>query len=179
MEMIDILDESGKETGEIESREIVHNKGLWHKTVHVWIQNQKGEILFQKRSLKKETHPGLWDISCAGHVSAKENCLNAAKREAREELGINLYTEKLKFLFKIRHRWILNYKKSIIKENEISYVYLYTIPLDINEIHPDLNEVDDVRFLSASETKDQLITNKKEYVPHDEEYYRILEFLQI
>jgi isopentenyl-diphosphate Delta-isomerase len=74
MEMIDILDESGKETGEIESREIVHSKGLWHKTVHVWILNHKGEFLFQKRSMKKETHPGLWDISCAGHVASRENC---------------------------------------------------------------------------------------------------------
>ena len=49
MELIDVLDENGIYIGKVEERENVHNNGLWHIHVGVWIMNQKGELLFQQR----------------------------------------------------------------------------------------------------------------------------------
>jgi hypothetical protein len=63
MEYYEVYDKKGNPTGVVESRETVHDKGLWHATVHVWIYTEGGAILIQKRSRGKDSHPGLWDIS--------------------------------------------------------------------------------------------------------------------
>lgn len=70
-EMIDVLDENGIKTGEILSRKEIHKKGLWHKIIVVAIIDENNQILMQQRSYKKVTGPGKWDISAAGHVSAR------------------------------------------------------------------------------------------------------------
>lgn len=49
-EMIDVLDSAGNFTGKICSRTEIHQKGLWHRTVHIWAFDRSGRILFQKRS---------------------------------------------------------------------------------------------------------------------------------
>ena len=46
--------------------------------------------MIQKRSLNKDRWPGLWDISICGGVISGETTRDAAVREAREELGIEL-----------------------------------------------------------------------------------------
>lgn len=49
MEYLDILDENGESTGKTASRDEAHQKGLWHKSVHVWIinSNSNNEILIR------------------------------------------------------------------------------------------------------------------------------------
>jgi isopentenyldiphosphate isomerase len=66
MEMIDILDSNGKPTGEVASREEVHKKGLWHRTNHIWLVNNHGEILLQKRADNIESFPNKYHISAGG-----------------------------------------------------------------------------------------------------------------
>jgi 16S rRNA (adenine1518-N6/adenine1519-N6)-dimethyltransferase len=61
---------------------------LRHRAVHLFIFNRSGELLLQKRSRWKDRHPGLWDSSAAGHVSANEDYDAAASRELQEELGV-------------------------------------------------------------------------------------------
>src|SRR5689334_10976696 len=103
-EQIDILDEQGKPTGEVDGIKSVHEKGLWHRTVHVWFVNSKKEILLQKRSHTSETYPHKWDISAAGHISAGQSSAIAALRETEEEIGINLLPEDLIFITTIINR---------------------------------------------------------------------------
>eukprot|EP01119_Soliformovum_irregulare_P014431 TRINITY_DN3947_c0_g1_i2.p1 TRINITY_DN3947_c0_g1~~TRINITY_DN3947_c0_g1_i2.p1 ORF type:complete len:185 (+),score=48.17 TRINITY_DN3947_c0_g1_i2:17-571(+) len=74
-EYLDVLDENGKFTGISHPRSQVHREGLWHRVVHVWIVNSKGQVLLQQRTLNKESWPGMWDISSAGHISAGEGSL--------------------------------------------------------------------------------------------------------
>lgn len=51
MELLDIVDENNNLIGKSEERNIVHEKGLWHRHVGAWIMNEKGEILFQNWEL--------------------------------------------------------------------------------------------------------------------------------
>lgn len=53
MELIDVLDENGIFTGQVLSRDEVHQKGLWHRAIVVAIINEKNQILLQQRSFKK------------------------------------------------------------------------------------------------------------------------------
>jgi len=105
IEFLDVLDVDGNPLGVSKPRSQVHTEGLWRRCTHVWIINSKGELVLQKRADRKESHPSLWDISSAGHVSAGDSSLITALREAEEELGINLVEEELEPLFtrKVQH----------------------------------------------------------------------------
>ena len=80
-EYFDILDENGNKTGKIKLRTEVHRDGDWHKAIHIWIINDKGDILLQRRSADKDSNPNMLDISCAGHLTAGDDSLNGAIRE--------------------------------------------------------------------------------------------------
>lgn len=86
-EIFDLVDDNNEVTGQA-SRAEVHAQGLKHRAVHVFVVNGKSELLLQQRSLLKDVQPGKWGSSAAGHLDAGEGYEEAARRELREELGI-------------------------------------------------------------------------------------------
>ena len=80
MELLDIVDENNILTGFSEERKTIHEKKLWHRHVSCWIMNEKGEILFQKKSNHKKINPGKW-AKTGGHVNSGENVEDALLRE--------------------------------------------------------------------------------------------------
>jgi isopentenyl-diphosphate delta-isomerase len=84
---IQIVNDNDEPVGQASMSEAQH-KGLYHRIVRVMIENDKGEILLQKRS-DKVRMPNQWDHSAAGHVDVGEDYLTAAKRELKEELGVS------------------------------------------------------------------------------------------
>ncbi len=95
MILIDVIDEDGAPTGVQKTMTEIHDQGLLHRAVHIWIYNKDGQILFQLRAMRKFNYPGLWDISAAGHVDAGEAPMVAALREAYEELGLKISAKQL------------------------------------------------------------------------------------
>ena len=81
-------------------RSEVHRRGLKHRAVHVLVFNARGELFLQKRSLKKDCFPGVWDSSASGHIDPGESYDACAVRELGEELGLQV-TKPLERLFKI------------------------------------------------------------------------------
>ena len=67
-EIIDEYNYRGEKIGVVD-KDIAHEKGLWHKSVHVWLINDKNEILLQYRCAEKKLYPNTWDISFAGHIA--------------------------------------------------------------------------------------------------------------
>ena len=86
-EMFDVVDECDRVL-RAEPRDIVHVNNLLHRAVHMLLFNSRGDLLLQKRSIWKDRNPGRWDASAAGHLDSGENFLEAARRELREELGV-------------------------------------------------------------------------------------------
>lgn len=99
MENLDIYDENENFIGVV-SRAEAHLKGLWHKTVHVWILRPNGKILFQMRAKNLKDNPSKLYTSASGHVSSGESLPEAVVREVSEELGINLDMQKTHFVSK-------------------------------------------------------------------------------
>ena len=66
MEYINIFDENNNPIGEKKEKQQANEDGNFHRTAHVWIINDKNELLLQKRSASKKSHPNCWDISGAG-----------------------------------------------------------------------------------------------------------------
>ncbi len=94
-EIFDIVDENDAVVGTA-TRAEVHANNLWHRATHILVLNSRSEILIQKRSELKDTYPGVWTTSCAGHLDAGEGYLPAAQRELQEELGIIVTAEALR-----------------------------------------------------------------------------------
>lgn len=88
-EIFDVVNERDEVIGR-QTRAEVHRLGLRHRAVHVLLINLRGETFLQKRSLKKDRQPGLWDSSASGHVDSGEGYDACAVRELREELGVSL-----------------------------------------------------------------------------------------
>ena len=64
MEFFDITDDNGIPTGETVNRSEAHEKGIPHRTAHIWIAKKEGngyQVLLQKRSSEKESFPGMYD----------------------------------------------------------------------------------------------------------------------
>ncbi|MEI7929829.1 MAG: NUDIX domain-containing protein, partial [Verrucomicrobiales bacterium] len=87
-EVFDVVDGNDQVTGQA-TRAEVHAKGLLHRAVHVFVFNRRGDLLLQKRSHLKDSHPGVWDSSVSGHVDSGEDYESAAVRELEEEMGIS------------------------------------------------------------------------------------------
>src|SRR5688572_9929677 len=86
-EIFDVVNERDEVIGR-NTRSVVHRLGLRHRAVHVLVYNSKGAIFLQKRSMQKDTFPGAWDSSAAGHLDCGEDYDACAIREMREELGL-------------------------------------------------------------------------------------------
>jgi len=98
-EIFDVVDERDEVIGR-RSRGEVHRLGLMHRAVHVLVYSKDGRILLQKRSMKKDRQPGLWDSSASGHVDSGETYDACAIRELREEIGLETAVP-LRRLFKL------------------------------------------------------------------------------
>jgi isopentenyldiphosphate isomerase len=88
-EFFDIVNERDEVIGRAPRRE-VHARGLWHRAIHVLVFDRAGRVFLQKRSMLKDSSPGLRDSSCSGHVDSGEDYDAAAQRELGEEIGLHL-----------------------------------------------------------------------------------------
>lgn len=57
MEYIDIFDENNNPIDKVKEKTQAHEDGNFHRTAHIWIMNDKKELLLQKRSATKKSHP--------------------------------------------------------------------------------------------------------------------------
>ena len=86
-EFFDVVDRNDAVVGRAARRE-VHARGLLHRAVHVLVCDGSGRVFLQKRSMKKDIAPGLWDSSCSGHVDSGESYDAAAVRFAGGATGV-------------------------------------------------------------------------------------------
>jgi isopentenyl-diphosphate delta-isomerase type 1 len=98
-EIFDVVNERDEVVGR-ETRRNVHRTGLKHRAIHVFVFNKGGEVFLQKRSMSKDSSPGLWDSSASGHLDSGEEYDACAVRELREEIGLNVSVRPRR-LFKV------------------------------------------------------------------------------
>lgn len=166
MELLDVVDENNRLTGEQLDREIIHEKGLFHREVAIWIVNEKGEILVQKRAAYKKQSPNKWALT-AGHIEAGEEPLDVAIRETEEELGFKVPKDEMKFLF------ICKRKKKFSEHqynNHFKYVYYTKTNRKISEFVLQQEEVSEVKYITISELEEINQRHNEEYVFESSDY---------
>lgn len=172
-ELLDVLDENGNKTGVVETKEEVYNKGLWHRSVHIWIMNCNQELLVQKRNPLKKTFPNLWAISSAGHVIAGEDSVQSGLRELKEELDIDADASELEFLFTIKR--VQPYKDSYIRV--FDDVYLLHRDLNVEKTKLQVEELTDIKYVYYEYLEDIFKEGDKDYVPYTEEHKKLFALL--
>lgn len=126
-----LVNENDEATGEMEKLE-VHRRGILHRAFSVFIINEEGEMLLQKRASDKYHSGGLWTNACCSHPFPGENTLTAAHRRLREELGFDCELEKL---FEFTYRAELDNNLTEYEYDHVfSGIYSGQINIDKNEI---------------------------------------------
>jgi len=112
-ELFDVVDEQDYVVGQ-EMRSVVHQRGLWHRGVHVFLFTREGKLLVQQRSKDRVHAPLALDCSVSEHVKAGEDYYTAAVRGLKEEMGVEGIEIEPLVKFK------MNYGPN---DNEISELY--------------------------------------------------------
>lgn len=120
--------------------------GDYYVCCEVWIQNSQEKLLITLRNPNKKAG-GLWEF-IGGGVLAGETTRQAAAREVKEEIGIDIQESELLFMHE--------YKQS----NYFMDIYLVKKDIDLQDIVLDENEAIDAKWVSKSEF-DSIIDNRQ------------------
>jgi len=167
MEYLDIVDENNNLIGKSAEREDTHLNGIWHREVSVWIANDKGELLLQKRSTNKKEKPNQWG-TCSGHIATGETIEESLIRELKEEIGFTVTIQKLELI------GIEKVKNESPGRKNYHFKYLYFVrsnwPIDKYTIQ--LEELSEIKYVPFNELK-KMIANGDPTLTFSKQEYTI------
>jgi isopentenyl-diphosphate delta-isomerase len=140
-EQLILVAESGRAKGTAGKTE-VHRHGLLHRAFSIFLVDDRGRLLVQRRATSKYHSGGLWGNSCCGHPRPGERTRAAAIRRLSEELGVRVPLEA---------HFLARYRADVgpgMVENELVHVYFGPAP---DSLRPDPDEVSETALLSWDE----------------------------
>ncbi|MDR1338333.1 MAG: NUDIX domain-containing protein [Rickettsiales bacterium] len=143
-ELVDVLDENGNKTGRVATRRECRANSYWHRLAVVFVVNDDGEILLQKRSPNKAAFPGCWDKSVGGGLLAGEMPAQAAVRETGEEIGLAISEKDLIHIGTVRD--ICHEPEGVI--NMFFDLFVLRSNRKASEIAFSSEEITDLKFVS-------------------------------
>ncbi len=154
-----LVDKNDKIIGEAEKLE-AHQTGVLHRAFSIFLFNEQGKILMQKRASTKYHSPNLWTNACCSHPNPDEDIIVACNRRLTQELGIVI--EEFKFIDK--YHYCIEFDNGLT-ENEIDYIFFGKIDSHIKlQLNP--KEVEDCVF----ESLDNVFKNIEQQ-PHKFTYW--------
>ena len=170
-EQVDILSAKGERTGKVISKAEAHRKGLFHPTVHIWFYTADARVLLQQRGADKETFPNLWDVSVAGHVAADENITEAALREIKEEIGLEIRDDEL---IKIGVFKSVQKHREDLVDKEFHHTFLCELKVPLAVLRKQESEVAALKLIPLPTLAEEVwgLAKPGIYVPHEIRYYK-------
>lgn len=177
-EIIDIVNAQGRLLGLRKRKNRAHRDGDWHRTAHVWVYNDRGEILFQQRSPTKDIFAGRWDIT-GGHLTAGEEYDEAVLRELEEELGVQVTIHDLE-PFGIQQVVEVDERNGIVNR-EFQKIYLLRSNRPASSFRLQTDEVTAVRFFRLDELRALLCDEQQRqmFCPTYEYYLRVVDAVEV
>lgn len=164
-EIVVLVDEKDQQIGQMDKIE-VHQKGLLHRAISVFVIDIYGNWLLQQRSMQKHHSQGLWTNTCCTHPFPDETPLQAAHRRLKEEIGIDCQVEEL-FTFIYNE----NVENGMI-ENEFDHIFL-GICNQTPEINT--NEVMDFKYIDFDTLDADVKVNPTKFTVWFKKLYEIVE----
>ena len=183
LELFDILKEDGSKTGIVKERGVAHREGALHGTVHIWIvrKNKKSgyDVLLQKRSDNKDSYPGCYDISSAGHISMGDEVMESALRELEEELGLSVQPEQLELFGTTLVKFETTFSGKIFRDNELSNDFVYRQPVDTGKLKLQESEVAEICWIDYEECRKKIAERAIPNCMNPEEFEKLGQYLGI
>lgn len=143
MEIVDLLNKRKELTGNTCERNAVP-EGFYRLSIHIWIVNDKNEILIQQRSSNRKMFPNMW-TNTGGACVAGETSMQTVIRELKEELNVVPDLDNLEL--------IASYKR----EKDFVDVWVLKQNLKIEDLVFVDDEVQAAKWVSIEEWQKMLI----------------------
>ncbi len=114
----------------------------------------KTKVLLQRRQ-NTGFMDGMWDLSCSGHVEHGESMSQAAAREAKEELGVDISPDNIEFFVFVHKRE---------EERDLTYCNAYFVCTEFSS-EPMLGEphkCSEIKWFDLDNLPDDLIDDRKQ-----------------
>ncbi|RWR02128.1 isopentenyl-diphosphate delta-isomerase [[Pantoea] beijingensis] len=150
-----LVDHLDRPTGRMEKLE-VHEKGLLHRAITVYVFNSQQQLLLQQRASGKYHCGGLWSNTCCGHPYPQESTQHAAERRLYEEMGLRL---TLTPVFELRYNLPMS---NGLTEHEYGHVFFA-----ISDRLPQMNpvEAEDWRYSSLADIQLEIQQAPERFTP--------------
>jgi isopentenyldiphosphate isomerase len=89
-EMLDLVDENDHVIGQIERNEAYKRGYSNFRVIDAFIKNNEGKLFIPRRHENKRLFPGALDCSVGGHVTSGDSYEETLKKEAFEELNLDI-----------------------------------------------------------------------------------------
>ncbi|NJP44277.1 isopentenyl-diphosphate Delta-isomerase [Actinacidiphila epipremni] len=142
--MLELVDEGGVTIGTAEKLWAHQAPGRLHRAFSVFLFDDEGRLLLQRRALGKYHSPGVWSNTCCGHPYPGEPPFVAAARRTAEELGAAPALMREAGTVRYNHPD----PASGLVEQEFNHLFVGVVR---GELRPDPEEIDDVAFVTAKE----------------------------
>ncbi|MDD5739135.1 MAG: isopentenyl-diphosphate Delta-isomerase [Candidatus Pacebacteria bacterium] len=146
-----LVDENDNQTGKIEKLK-AHQLGLLHRAFSIFIFNNRGDLLLQKRAKNKYHSPGLWSNACCSHPISN-SIQKEAKKRLKKEMAINCPIKEI-FSF------IYTAKVGDLTENEFDHVF---IGFYNGKVSPNKKEASDYKWINFKDLKNDISQNPQNY----------------
>jgi len=169
-ELIFVVDENNNPQ-KPQVRSFAHKNNYWHRTSGIWVVNKDKEILCQKRSMKKDSNPGIWEAFFGGHLLANEEYIDNAVGEVGEELGLTIKADEL-----IPYKVLASDKPT---HREFQGIFVLPLEKENIDFQYEKDEIDELSWKSIDELRQILLSGKNPawvQKPWDKE---ILDWLEI
>ena len=153
IEYVILVNDNDMPLGAMEKME-AHERGKLHRAFSIFIFNQKGEMMLQKRADDKYHSPGLWTNTVCSHPRPGEDVEAAAHRRLKEEMGFDCPLSEL-FSFQ--------YKANVgggLTENEFDHVFIGNT--DVQPV-PNPEEVSEWKYISLQDVLADIKENPDDY----------------
>lgn len=124
-----------------------HETGALHRAFSIFLFNEKGELLLQKRNELKYHSGGLWTNTCCSHPKPGEPLVKGAKERLMEEMGIET---DLEFAFSFVYKAEFS---NGLTENEFDHVYVGRFSEE-PQINPE--EASDWKYMGMENIKKEI-----------------------
>jgi len=152
-----LVDENDEEIGTMSKAESHDGDGVLHRAFSLFLFDDRGRLLLQRRAASKRLWPMYWSNSVCSHPRQGEAISEAVERRAADELGLDKLSAEFVYKFRYRVRY-----EDLGSEHELCHVFLGRLS---GGIDPNRSEIEAVRFIEPGELTRDLERNAGEYTP--------------
>ncbi len=155
-EKLILVNPADEEVGYLSKDKCHDGDGVLHRAFSLFIFNERGELLLQKRSAQKRLWPLYWSNSVCGHPQRQESMEEAIHRRLYQEVRMTCELEYLyKFIYQAHYLHVGS-------EHELCSVYIGKC---LDSVAANTNEIADWRFVNPTQMDNDLANSPEAFTP--------------